>query len=246
MTSRYTSRFPKRISLLLMCLLGLLFTQALQAQTEKVQNRPYADFKRYHLGFHVGMHVQDLAINNNGFVPEGSTAGPIYAQISNYSPGFSVGVIGDMFLMPNLNLRVLPTLHFGDKQFVYSDGEKAVASFSVRSNYLEFPLLLKYSSRRLNNFRPYLIGGPYWTMELGRKKGLEIYTKSNDYGVQIGIGCDFYLRYFKFCPELRFSFGFPDVITHDRPDFVDDPKIIYTQSIDRAQTRMIMLTFNFE
>ena len=151
-----------------------------------------------------------------------------------------------MFLLPNLNLRLLPTLHFGDKQFVFSDGEKSVASFSVRSNYLEFPLLLKYSSRRLNNIRPYIIGGPYWTMELGRKKGLEIYTKANDYGVQIGLGCDFYLPFFKLCPELRFSFGFPDVIMHERPDLLDDYKLIYTQSIRQARTRMIMLTFNFE
>lgn len=240
----YNSRFSLRIALL--CLICALAGRTLSAQTEKVQNRPYADYKRYHLGFHVGMHAQDLVISNNGFVPEGSTSAPIFAQISKYSPGFSVGVIGDMFLLPNLNLRLLPTLHFGDKQFVFSDGEKSVASFSVRSNYLEFPLLLKYSSRRLNNMRPYIIGGPYWTMELGRKKGLEIYTKANDYGVQIGLGCDFYLPFFKLCPELRFSFGFPDIIMHERPDLLDDYKLIYTQSIRQARTRMIMLTFNFE
>lgn len=240
------SYFSAKIGRILICLIGFLTATPLFAQVEKVHNRPYADYSRYHLGFHVGIHSQDLAISNNGFVPEGSTAAPIYAQISKYSPGFSVGVIGDMFLLPNLNLRLVPTLHFGDKKFVYSDGQEEVASFSTRSNYLEFPLLLKYSAHRLNNIRPYITAGPYWTIELGRKKGLEIYTQSKDYGIQIGIGCDFYLPFFKLCPELRFSFGFPDVIEHDRPDLQDDPKLIYTQSIDKARTRMILLTFNFE
>ncbi len=54
----YNSRFSLRIALL--CLICALAGRTLSAQTEKVQNRPYADYKRYHLGFHVGMHAQDL------------------------------------------------------------------------------------------------------------------------------------------------------------------------------------------
>ena len=44
-------------------------------------------------------------------------------------------------------------------------------STSVRSNYLTFPLDVKYSAFRVNNYRPYLIGGIYGAFDLGRKKG---------------------------------------------------------------------------
>ena len=43
-------------------------------------------------------------------------------------------------------------------------------STSVRSNYLTFPLDVKYSAFRVNNYRPYLIGGIYGAFDLGRKK----------------------------------------------------------------------------
>lgn len=91
-----------------------------------------------------------------------------------------------------------------------------------------------------------MIGGIYGSMEMGRKKGQPIYHKAVDYGLQIGMGCNIYLPFFKLCPELRFAFGLPNVVEHDRPDLVDDNNIVYTQAIKKAQTRMIMLTFNFE
>ncbi len=219
---------------------------SLHAQRERMQNRPYADYSKYHLGFHVGVHVQDLVIRNSGLSLTPLDGKVLYAEVPTYTPGFSVGVIGDMALSDNLNLRIVPTLHFGDKVYAYSDGKEKIERFTVRSNYLEVPLLLKYSSRRLNNMRPYLIGGIYGSMEMGRKKGQPIYHKAVDYGLQIGLGCNIYLPFFKLCPELRFAFGLPNVVELDRPDLVDDNNIIYTQAIKKAQTRMIMLTFNFE
>ena len=86
------------------------------AQKEKVKNQPYADLKWFHLGFHVGLHAQDLILTNSGVATNGETW---YAEIPNYSPGFSVGVIGDMYLNPYFNLRFTPTIHFGDKKIVF-------------------------------------------------------------------------------------------------------------------------------
>ena len=72
------------------------------AQKEKVKNQPYADLKWFHLGFHVGLHAQDLILTNSGVATNGETW---YAEIPNYSPGFSVGVIGDMYLNPYFSMK---------------------------------------------------------------------------------------------------------------------------------------------
>lgn len=214
------------------------------AQTERVKNQPYADLKLFHLGFHVGMHTQDLILTHSGLTENGETW---FAEIPSYSPGFSVGVIGDMYLNPYLNLRVTPSIHFGDKSFIFREktsGEEYRTN--IRSNYIYLPVDLKYTALRLNNYRPYLIGGVYGAMDVGRKKDNPLLLKMFDFGLEIGVGCDFYLPYFKFCPELKFCFGLTNMLDKNRPDLLDRDLMKYTNALSKATTRMIVLTFNFE
>ena len=231
--------------LFIICVFFLSVT-AVMAQKEKVKNQPYADLKWFHLGFHVGLHAQDLILTNTGVATNGETW---YAEIPSYSPGFSVGVIGDMYLNPYFNLRFTPTIHFAEMEGVEGTDENPVVSMystSVRSNYLTFPLDVKYSAFRVNNYRPYLIGGIYGAFDLGRKKGNPILLKGTDFGVEFGIGCDIYLPFFKLCPELKFSFGLVDLLEKDRSDLTDPELIKYPNSLSKATSRMVTLTFNFE
>ena len=214
------------------------------AQKERVKNQPYADLKWFHLGFHVGIHTQDLLLTHSGVTTDGETW---FAEIPSYSPGFSVGVIGDMYLNPYFNLRLTPSIHFGDKKFTFREQETGEEfTTNVRSSYLNFPLDIKYSALRLNNYRPYLIAGVYGSIDIGRKKGNPILLKSKDFGLEFGLGCDIYLPYFKLCPELKFCFGLVDLLEKDRPGLVDQATIKYTNALSKATSRMIILTFNFE
>ena len=214
------------------------------AQKERVKNQPYADLKWFHLGFHVGIHTQDLLLTHSGVTTDGETW---FAEIPSYSPGFSVGVIGDMYLNPYFNLRLTPSIHFGDKKFTFREQETGEEfTTNVRSSYLNFPLDIKYSALRLNNYRPYLIAGVYGSIDIGRKKGNPILLKSKDFGLEFGLGCDIYLPYFKLCPELKFCFGLVDLLEKDRPDLADQATIKYTNALSKATSRMIILTFNFE
>ena len=233
----------RRFVLILGCMLGLTSWNAM-AQRERVKNQPYADMKWFHLGFHVGLHTQDLILTHSGVSTNGETW---FAEIPSYSPGFSVGVIGDLYLNPYLNLRFTPAIHFGDKKFLFreqSSGEEFTTN--VRSSYLNFPLDLKYTALRLNNYRPYILAGAYGSFDIGRKKGNPLLLKSTDFGLEFGMGCDLYLPFFKLCPELKFCFGLVDLLEKDRPDLVDQPTLKYTQALSKATSRMIVLTFNFE
>jgi hypothetical protein len=154
--------------LFLFILLGCLPALLVVAQKELPKNQPYADFKMFHLGFHIGIHAQDMILHNTGVDQNGEI---FFAEIPSYSPGFSVGVIGDMFMNPYMNLRFTPTLHFGDKRFVFIEqGSGETFSTSVRSSYLTFPLSVKYAALRLNNYRPYVTGGIYGAFDLDGKK----------------------------------------------------------------------------
>ena len=215
------------------------------AQKRKVQNQPYADHKLYHFGFHVGLHAQDLILTNNGIAaPNGETW---FAEIPDYAPGFSVGVIGDLFMNPYMNLRVTPTIHFGDKTVIFkeqsSEEEKLV---SMRTNYLSIPLDVKISSVRVNNYRPYILGGAYGAIELGQKKGNPLLMKPVDYGLEFGLGCTIYLPFFRLSPELKFKFGLTDILEKNRDDLANEADKIYTNALSKATSRMIVFTFNFE
>ena len=63
----------------------------------------------------------------------------------------------------------------------------------------------------------------------------------------MGFGCDFYLPFFKFCPEVKFCFGLSDLLKRDRPDLSDDPdKLKFTNSLGRVTSNMVVVTFFFE
>jgi hypothetical protein len=217
----------------------------LMAQKEIVRNQPYADLKMFHLGFHLGLNFQDLILTHTGLpTPEGETW---FAEIPSYSPGFSVGIIGDMFVNPYLNLRLIPSIHFGDKQFIFREYETGTEyTTSVRSNYLTIPLEVKYSALRINNYRPYLTGGAYGAFDLGRKKGEPVLLKGIDYGITLGLGCDFYYSFFKLCPEIKFYFGLGDLLEKNRTDLTRPELGIYTDALSKSMSRMIIFTFNFE
>ncbi len=118
---------------------------------------------------------------------------------------------------------------------------------NIKSTFVVLPIDVKFAAQRYRNARPYVVGGIMPAFDVTKKRSDILQLKSTDCYVSIGFGCDFYLPYFKLIPELKFCFGLSDVLVHDRPDLVDDPiKFKYTQSIAKATSKMIVLTFYFE
>ncbi|MDR1631742.1 MAG: PorT family protein [Dysgonamonadaceae bacterium] len=223
----------------------LLLINLLSAQTQKVRNQPYGDYKLYHFGITVGLNFQDMLLTNSGLTGENGETW--YGTIPNYSPGFTVGLVADLYLNPSMNLRFTPMLCFGDKgfEFVEQAGEASFKT-SVRSNYLLVPLDLKIRSMRLNNYRPYVLAGVYSAIDLGRKKDEPVLLKQMDYGISIGLGCDFYLPFVKIIPEIRFCFGLGDILEKDRSDLTDHSMAKYPDALSKGVSRMVVFTFNFE
>jgi hypothetical protein len=223
----------------------LIFACPLFAQKQKVQHQPYGDHKWYHFGISIGMNFQDILLTNSGIPTE--TGETWFATIPNYSPGFSAGLLADLYLNRYMNLRFTPMLHFGDKYFEFVEPESNQSFRTViRSNYFTTPLDLKIRSMRINNYRPYVLAGTYYAFGLGRKAGEAVYLKPMDYGLTIGLGCDFYLPIIKIAPEIRFSFGFTDIVVHNRTDLTDNSLKKYSDAISKGKSRMISLVFNFE
>ena len=233
----------KILSIILLLL--LVAPMAATAQERKVQNRPYIDFRRLHYGFFFGFHSQDMELANNGFIT--GNGEQWYADVAAYNPGFSVGVLADLRVNTYLAVRVLPTLHFGEKQVVFRELNSGNRERQqIKSTYISLPLDLKFSAQRFNNYRPYIIAGASPMLDLTVKKQRQLLLKKFDFMLEFGMGCDFYLPFFKFNPELKFCFSLLDVLEKNRSDLLDENYKKFTDSVNKAVAKMIVLSFYFE
>lgn len=234
-------------ALLLICTLweGSAYAHA-DRLNDKVLNRPYSDMRRWHLGFSVGLNSFDLSFHHNGFVTEeGQTW---FMEQPDLSPGFCVTGLFNLRLNDYFSVRVTPGMYFGNRIVRFKDTTNGdEAKQDIKSAYLVLPVDLKFSSQRMRNIRPYLVGGIMPAFDVLKKRSDYLRMKSSDFMVSVGFGCDIYLPYFKLIPELKFCFGLTDVLKHDRPDLVDDPlRLGVSNSVKKATTQMVVLSFYFE
>lgn len=232
-----------------MFLLLLALPAIVYSQERKVMNRPYIDDRIWHYGFSLGLNYQDMNIINNGY-PYITQEGALeywYADVASYTPGFSVGILGELKLSETMALRIIPTMYFGDKQTLFSEQLSGVKREQIiRSTYIAVPFDVKISAPRYNNYRPYLITGLSPMVDLTVKKQKEMLVKRFDCMFEVGMGMDLYYPFFKLIPELKFCFGLTDILIKNRNDLTDRSLLKYTQSVSSAQNRMIVLTLYFE
>lgn len=213
---------------------------------EKPVNRPYADQRRWHLGFSVGFNTQDLSFSHNGFVaPDGARW---VAEVPEFSPGFCVNVLADIRLHRYASLRFSPGMYFGSKGITmlnHFDGTKTTQD--VKSALLALPLDLKINGDRLRNVRPYLTLGTMMTSDLGKKRHETLMFNTSDAFLTVGLGLDLYLPFFNLSPELKFCFGLTDILRHRRPDLDDAPDLMnMTNSLKKVKQNIVVLSFYFE
>lgn len=219
-------------------------TISFQAQTEKVLNLPSFDKPLFHYGFYLGL-------NNNGYkvAYKPSSFKDAEVEVSN-AIGFNVGLIADLRLNKNLNLRFEPGLMSNTKTLVFKhiSGTENVRTREVGATFLHLPLVLKISTNRLNNIRPYMLGGISYDYNFSsnEKSGDDnsagkFRTTTNNAMYEIGIGIDLYLGYFKLSPSIRGIFAINNEIISD-----NNTPSQWTDPIDYLGTRGVFLHLSFE
>ena len=228
-------------------------------QDREVQHKPYIDLRPLHFGILVGMHLQDVEFNNVGphmvtYTDGTSKEANIVCDADKWVAGFSVGVLGELRLNENFSLRVTPTMHFGAKDLEFINlNEKDARGDNIRerqdlkNTYLSIPIDIKFAAPRWNNYRPYIMAGVNPTLNLTNKNSDFVHLKRFNTMLEVGMGCDFYLPFFKLIPELKFCFGLGNVLDKDHVNGNRDDNInTYAGSVDSAKSKMIVLTFYFE
>ena len=242
----------RHIAAIMLLFMGCALAHA--QDNDMILNRPYADTKKVHFGFSVGMNFQNLAITNNGLVTDDGDEW--YADVSAHSPGFCVNVLADYRIAEHFNLRISPGLYFGNKvvRFLnhrgnpdWAEQSRYKQSQNIKSTYIVVPIDLKMSAKRYHNMRPYFTAGAMYSQDLAKERGAQFKLKNGDVMLTVGMGCDFYMPFFKLCPEVKFCFGLKNILERNRPDLEDDSGMRrFTESVNKIKNDMVVVTFYFE
>lgn len=232
-------------------ILAFFIGSANAQEKKKVQNRPYIDMRTIHYGILFGFHLMDMELNNVGpQVLEDGTTEVIVAEQDNWNPGFTVGVMGELRLNQYFSFRLAPSMHFGQRHFKFknlTNTEEEVQQQTLKSTYVALPMDIKFSSERYNNIRPYISAGITPMLNITGKKQDILQLNSSDIYLNFSIGCDNYLPFFKFIPELRFCYGLTNCIDTKHADELTDVSMRkFTNSVNKGHSKMIILTFYFE
>lgn len=165
------------------------------------------------------------------------------------SGGFALGLLATARLTNRFEARFNPQLMFTDRtiqyQMRYKDLDQGlVVDKKVESVIVSFPLQVKFRSDRIGNFRVYMLGGGKLDYDLAsnaqaRKADDMIKIGKMDYGVEGGMGFNFYMKSFIFSPEIKISNGLGNL--HSR-----DERLKYSNVLDRIQSRMVVFSIHLE
>ena len=245
-----------------------------QAQRRTVHYLANYENEPYHFGFLLAYNQMMYTIKtvdnyqNLQIAPDAWPNAPISVPNTQYlsvynvetvqTPGFTVGIIGSKRLGRYFDLRFIPSLSFSERRMRYDvavvdlQDKISMQSFtkSIGTTFVEFPLNIKYRSKRYNNIGAYLFVGVNPKIDLASQKNNKLtdaqgnefinnlVTKRFDCAAEIGTGFDIYNQWFKMGIELKMSYGFLDIVKNEA--------FIYTAPIDQLRNKLIQLSLIFE
>jgi len=237
------------------------------AQKAKINYLTTFDDKTIHFGFTLGINTLDFGVRhyapigtNPNFLPQNwpndafqiGSNDTVRADIGKNIAGFTVGIITSLRLARDFDLRFLPGLSFGERRLVYNipvlDINNSYVDdnyeYSIKSTYLDFPLLIKYKARRINNNRPYIVFGGAYRQDISRTARQDLVRlKDGGFYAELGAGWDTYMLFFRFSVEAKVSIGLNNQIGPG-PDKTQ--RQYYTDALDKLSSNIFTLSFHFE
>ena len=204
------------------------------------------DNKPYYFGITLSTNLARFKTDLHPYFLQQDTV--LVAEPKN-SGGFALGLSATARLTNRFEARFNPQLAFLDRDIFYKlkvpDKELGTdVTKKIESVLVTFPLQVKFNSDRIGNFRVYMLGGGKLDFDLAsnaraRKAEELVKIEKLDYGIEAGLGFNFYFPSFIFSPEIKISNGLNNI--HSR-----DANLKYSNVFDKIQSRMIVFSIHLE
>ncbi len=240
----------KKLTLLFLILFSFQISLAQGIFTkDRLLNRQNHDKKKYRWGYYLGFNSLDFKVD---YVEDRANL-EVNRQdiVTNKQIGFNVGLIGNLRINDYVDLRTEPGVIFTTRELFFPNIVSTRINDTkreVQTTAVHIPILIKLSTKRLNNFKPFIVGGVSTSINLSSNEDNpddnsvgEFRTKTNLFNYELGFGIDFFLPYFKFTPSIRGVFSTTNEIVQD-----DNLPSQYTSPIDKLRTRGVFINFTFQ
>lgn len=227
----------KKIVLLLLTLWPLF------ANAQRYVTRNDARFEKrpFHFGIHMGFNVSDFKVKlSDDFVYNDSILG----VNASSGPGFNLNIMASLHLSKHFELKVIPGVSFAEKYLDYSIRDAGVTSKKIESIYVEAPVLLKFKSDPIKDFKFYVVAGMKYGYDMAanaeaRRAEDLIKLFRHDLSAEYGVGMEIHFPLFILAPEFRVSNGLLNV-------HAADPALAFSRALGSLRTRMFLFSINFE
>lgn len=223
----------------------LVYSSGAFGQLRGLINLPDHDNKPYHFGINLGYNKSHFSFTHHPIFLDRDT---IMDVESINSSGINLAWLVNLRISEHFDLRLHPLdLTFSEKAFLYNEQHTLDTSRvekKIQSITLSFPVHIKFSSDRINNFKVYTIAGVKFDYDLASNAGARkaedlIKLNRNDISVETGIGFHFYFPVFVLTPEIKLSSGLLSL--HDR-----DENLRYSNVLDKINSKMITFSLTVE
>lgn len=208
--------------------------------TSHAQNNPTDNLINYdnqwiHYGFMMGVHSSKYVIKHSEAFTS-PALDTLHSIIPGNLGGFKLMFVIDMRISDYLSFRMHPGVSFYEYDLTYRFTNGSTIRELKSPTMVELPLLLKYKSVRRGNIAMYTVFGIKPSLEASGK-GDEVdieenlKTKNWDIAIDVGVGLDIFYPYFKFSPEIRYSYGLRNMLTGAPNEFSTGLSRVTTQNL---------------
>ncbi|MBX7162607.1 MAG: PorT family protein [Saprospiraceae bacterium] len=212
-----------------------------------------SSYKSYnYLGFKKKNHYFGLTVayNQSGFKIEHSKRfiqNPVYKineGISN--PGLTLSMVNNFKIGDYFDFRLLPSVSLSYRKINYTfiaTGEQKTDL--IESVFGELPMLIRFTSAPYKDKRFYVLAGVKYSYDFSSNSRSDknkfdiIRISPHDFQVEVGIGMQFYMPFFIFSPEFKFSHGLGNLLIYDK-------NLVESTIIEKLFSKIITFSFHFE
>lgn len=238
------------------------FMQAQFRTRDRMDRLEGFDEKKYSWGFYLAGNFADYKLILD---PKYGMDGHKNAVESKGTGSFGAGLIGKMRLNENFDLRLEPGLQFVQRELTFNTQNNsqyvtdpaqtmdmaldANKNRTIKSTYIDVPLLLEFHGDRWYNSRPYAAAGVNYLVNLQSNSGSTddnqqgvFRSTSHNFGWSAEAGIQFYFSRFKLTPAFRGTFMTNNELIADNPSTPP----YWAKAITSAQTRSFFFVLKFE
>ena len=226
----------------------LFIASSAMGQARPKGNYNFWDFrnKPFYFGLTVGFH-------STGFIPSKSRQFSTSDSLSFVSgvskPGLNLNIITNLKIGQHFDFRFIPGFAFSERRFDFtnpSSQDGSIEEVRVESLFIETPLLLRFKSAPYKDKRLFVMAGIKYSYDVASNSRAREEIAENlmtlsphDFQFEVGGGVQFFLPFFIFSPEIKYSQGISNI--HILNNNLENSRIL-----DKILSRAFTISMHFE